>query len=120
MSVTIDQFKRESARRKRGRRRGSAAYPDELRRFAVDYADATIGEGGSVSQVAGELGVSEATLAKWMEAADAIDDGPGGFREVVVERREAAAGALAVVTPSGLRVEGLDLAGAVALVRALG
>jgi transposase-like protein len=120
MSVTIDQFRRESARRKRGRRRGSAAYPVELRRFAVDHADAIIGEGGSVSGAARELGVSEATLAKWMEAAGTIDDDAGGFREVVVERQEAAAGAVAVVTPSGLRVEGLDLAGAIALVRALG
>ena len=51
-----------------------------------------------------ELGVSEATLAKWMEAAGTIDDGPGGFREVVVERQEEAAGAIAVVTPSGLLV----------------
>lgn len=55
MDVTIDQFRRESARRKRGRRRGASEYPAELRRFAVDYADAIITEGGSVSGTAREL-----------------------------------------------------------------
>jgi hypothetical protein len=116
MGVTIDQFKKEAAKRKRGKRRGSASYPDEMRRFAVKHAEAAIAGGGSVSGSAKELGVSEVTLAKWMQAAE----GPGGFREVVVERPEVTPGSLAVVTPSGLRVEGLDVAGAVALIRALG
>ncbi len=120
MGVTIGQFRRESAKRKRGRRRGSASYPVELRRFAVEHADGLIADGGSVSGAARELGVSEVTLAKWMQAADEIDVGPGGFREVVVERTEVTTGTLAVVTPDGYRVEGLDLAGAAALLRALG
>ena len=91
-----------------------------MRQFAVAYCDATIGEGGSVSLAAGELGVSEATLAKWMEAEDEVADGAREFREVVVDRQEMAAGAVSVVTPLGLRVEGLDLYGAIELVRALG
>ena len=118
MDVTIDQFRKEAAKRKRGRRRGSASYPLEMRRFAVDYAVGAIADGGSVSRAARELGVSEVTLAKWMQAAEA-DDGPGEFREVVVERPEVTAGGLVVVTPSGFRVEGLDLTGAAALLRVI-
>lgn len=120
MGVTIDKFRRESAKRKRGRRRGASEYPAELRRFAVEHADAEIAAGGSVSGSARELGVSEMTLAKWMQAADALDDEPGGFREVMVERPEVTTDGLVVVTPSGFRVEGLDVAGAIELLRAFG
>jgi len=118
MDVTIDDFRRESRKRKRNRRRGSASYPVELRRFAVEYAAGEIADGGSVSRSAKDLGVSEVTLAKWMQATE-TDDGPGEFREVVVEEPEVTTGGLVVVTPSGFRVEGLDLAGAAALLRAI-
>jgi transposase-like protein len=89
-----------------------------MRRFAVEHAGTALAEGGSVSRAARELGVSEVTLAKWMQAAE-DDDGASGFREVVVERPEVTACALTVVTPGGYRVEGLDLAGAAALLRAI-
>ena len=118
MDVTIDEFRKEAAKRKRGRGRGSVSYPAEFRRFAVDYAVGEISDGGSVSRAARELDVSEVTLAKWMQGAEADND-PGEFREVVVEQPEVMVSGLVIVTPSGFRVEGLDLPGAAALLRAI-
>jgi DNA invertase Pin-like site-specific DNA recombinase len=82
MRVTIDHFRKEAKKRKRGRRRGASEYPAELREFAVAFAHEAIVAGGSRLAAARDLGVSEATLAKWMDDGDGRADPV--FREVVV------------------------------------
>ncbi len=121
MDVTIDQFRKEAAGRKRGVRRGSSGYPEGMKQFAVAFATESISGGGTVSGAAKELGVSEVTLSKWMESGDLGDRG-GGFREVVVEAPMVALGrgTIALVSPSGFRVEGLDLQSAATLLKTLG
>ena len=118
MTVTLEQFKRESASRKRGRHRGPAGYPMKLRRFAAEHGRTTKASGGSVSSAAKELGISQVTLSKWMR--DGSNGGAGSFREVLVEQESLQTGNLVLFTKTGLRVEGLDVDSAVALVRALG
>ena len=118
MTVTLEQFKRESASRKRGRHRGPAGYPMELRRFAVEHGKTTKASDGSVSSAAKELGISAVTLSKWMR--DQPNVGADSFREVVVEHASMRACSLVLVTASGHRIEGLDVDSAVALVRAPG
>ena len=122
MDVTLEVFKGEAAKRAQGRRRGPAAYPVALRRFAVKHARERVAAGCSVTGAAKELGVADATLTNWLKK-DVYREAAGGgceFREVVVEPTPAASAGLVLVTPSGLRVEGLDMAGVVALVRELG
>jgi hypothetical protein len=120
MSVTIDHFRKEAARRKRGVRRGASGYPAELRRFAVAFATEAFAGGGTVGTAARELGVSEVTLSKWMDGGEVPDDREGSFREVIVEEVIAPRAALSLLTPAGYRVEGLDLPSAAALLKALG
>lgn len=121
MTVTIDRFREAAASRKRGVRQGSSGYPEEMKRFAVTFTAEAISGGGTISGAARELGVSEVTLSKWMESDDLGDRG-GGFREVVVEApvSTAGSGAIALVSPSGFRVEGLDLQSAATLLKTLG
>ena len=71
------------------------------------------------SEIAEALGISTVTLGRWLEKERA--EAPGRFREVVVEPPvpKAAEAQLAVVTPAGLRVEGLDLSQVIELSRAL-
>jgi len=120
MTVTIDQFREAAARRKRGMRRGSSGYPEEMKRFAVAFAAEAISGDGTISGAARELGVSEVTLSKWMEGGEVPDNREGGFREVVVEEAIRPPVALSLVTPAGYRVEGLDLPSAAALLKTLG
>jgi hypothetical protein len=64
-------------------------------------------EGASGRQVARELGVSEATLARW---GPGREEPAGSFRaiEVVLEPARSV-GAMVVHGPRGLRIEGLSV-----------
>lgn len=104
MAVTLEQFKKETASRERGRHRGPASYPQEMRRFAVEHGRTTKASGGSVSSSAKEFGVSEVTLSKWMR--DGTHGGTSSFREVVVEQVASSTSSLVLVTRSGHRIEG--------------
>lgn len=53
------------------------------------------------------------TLAKWL--GDGEVESEPAFREIVVEPEAATPRALVLVTPSGMRVEGLDVEAAAAL-----
>ena len=65
-----------------------------------------------------QLGVSRATLDRWLGEEPSGDSSP--VREVVVREEEAGAGAgLTLVTPKGFRIEGLAVADLSALVRSL-
>ena len=62
MNVTVEQFRKEAARRRAGRSRGAAPYSSEQKAFAVDWTRAVIAKGGSYTSAARDLGVSEMTL----------------------------------------------------------
>jgi len=112
----MDGFVREFrlARKKRLGR----GYPSELRQRATDYARERAKAGYGVAQVSAELGVSEPTLRNWLAKA-----GPAFLRVTVDESagpvESVTPGALVLVTPSGYRLEGLDLRAASELLRVL-
>lgn len=107
------------------RRRGSLRHagrgirvPEELRRVAVRFGRWALDEGESLGEAAAQLGVSRATLERWLDEEPAGDSSL--VREVVVREEEAGAGAgLTLVTPEGFRIEGLAVADLTALVRSL-
>ena len=98
--------------------------PKPLRREAARYAEAEIRRGRSLHEVARELGISRSGLARWLRR------GEGHIRPVRVLDGSAEpalppteisprAGGLVLVTPGGYRLEGLDSAAAVEILRGL-
>src|SRR5262252_2473451 len=91
-------------------------YPDELRGRVVGYALSRREEGASWVTIATELGLMFETVRRW-----SIDPNKRSASrsmkpvEIVPDDREG----LAIVTPSGVRAEGLTLAHVIAVLRAL-
>jgi predicted transcriptional regulator len=89
-----------------------------LRHAAGAYARERWAAGIALSQVARELGLPWQTLRLWAEEGGAVV-----LRPVVVDDTEGqrpASATLALITPSGYRVEGLEARTLVELLRALG
>jgi hypothetical protein len=106
----------ERFRRAAGERAG-LRYAQELRELGRQYAAGVLAEGGSRRRAASELGVSEATVVRWLGVDKATGDGQ--LCEVVVAGRRQLTGSLAVISPSGWRVEGLGVSEAAELLAAL-
>ncbi len=110
----VERLRRDLERgsRRRERRR----YPRELRERAVAYAREARAMGASDGEIARTLGVNRHTFAKWDKQLG------GSFRsvELIQETTPVASESLVVVTPGGLRIEGLDLDAAAELIRRVG
>ena len=120
MEMTAERFQAEARRRRGTRRRGAPPYSSEERDFAVAYARAGRRQGRSVTASASALGISDPTLREWMAKAK-VNGTATALRSVVVKTTAAAASAgLTLVTPSGYRLRGLDVASAAALLRVVG
>ena len=121
MSMTVRQFRREAKRRRAGRKRGAPRYRPEQREFAVNHGVAVRASGGSISQAAEELGISDMTLSTWLRGAAS----GGRLREVRVSsdagQLSAASGpgAVVVTTAGGETVTGLTVEQVAQLLRAL-
>ena len=99
-----------------GVRRRGARVPEALRAQILAYAEQRRATGARVEAIARETGVSGESLRRWMAGA------PRRRRPamVAVEIRPERGGAgVVLLTPGGYRVEGLDVAGAAALLRQL-
>jgi transposase len=90
-------------------------YPKGLLEKLLSYTVARRRQGASVLEVAAELGMNWRTLTRWVGEKKAARR----FErvEVVATPTPASARALVVHGPRGLRIEGLDLAGLVELMR---
>ena len=111
---------RQDAARHLGDRTGTAIrYTPELRRRAVGIARRRGRAGVAVAAIARDLGLRPRALRLWLQAPRSR---PRLRRVAVSAAPEPAAptsGLSALVTPHGVRVEGLDLATLVALLRGL-
>ena len=92
-------------------------YPAQLRSRIADYGRARIEGGAALTRVSVEIGVSHPTLVR------ILDEKPARMRRVRVARPKATkaepSAAVVVKGPGGLVIEGLDVGGLAALVRAL-
>jgi hypothetical protein len=106
----------ELARRfcRKAQERQGLRYSQELRRVAMEYARAAEGRGQGRREIAETLGLSEATLSRWLDGSQATR-----LHEVVVVESGAASGAPVLVMPSGIRVEGLCVRELISLLAAL-
>jgi hypothetical protein len=112
MDEAVRQFRRQ-ARGELGERVGAERrYSASLRQAAVAYWRQRASEGDGLRTVAIALRVAPVSLRRWAQ-----DD---RFRAVtVVDDRVAPSGVTIVVEPTRLRVEGLDVATAAALIARL-
>lgn len=78
-------------------------YSEALREVAVDYARWAEGRGQGRREVAGTLGLCEATLSRWLQGGM-----EPALHEVVVVEGDVASDRPVLVMPSGIRVEGLS------------
>lgn len=114
-------FREAAARANQGRDRTGWRYSPSLRRLAIEYCQSRREHRRPFREIAEALGVSTVTLGRWLES-EREDPGPR-LREVVIEESTPAPPSatpephLTVVTPSGLRIEGLDLSGVIELMR---
>ena len=90
-------------------------YPARLRSRIAEYSRERIKAGVALSRVCSEIGVSQPTLVR------ILDEKPISLRRVRVSdsRIVAPKEPLIVKGPGGIAIEGLDIEGAAALVRAL-
>lgn len=97
---------------------GQRRYPARLRARIVEYCRDRLQEGVSLTSVSSELGVSYPTLSRLLKEPERPR-----LRRVRISAPQAAASdvraAVVVRGPSGIVIEGLDVAGVAALVRAL-
>ena len=118
MDEEIRRLRTEAQRLARGKPPSQVRYPDAYRRAAVAVARRRPERGGSVAHLARALGVSEPTLTKWLRPP-----APPVLRPVTVAAPTPERSAVArpvLVTPHGVRVEGLDRDGLIIVLRALG
>lgn len=99
---------------------GRRKFDDDVRRQAAALARRCVENGESVRSLAESLGLNPATLYYWLKtttsspmvrAVELVE------REVEAEAPREEPGHLVVVLPSGVRIEGLQLADVIDLVR---
>lgn len=117
MEITLEEFQAAAMERRKSAGRKPRRYTPKQREFAVTYARAELEKGASRASVLKMLGVSFATLAKWL--APETKTGLGMFRQVQLKTESQSSGSLTLVTPGGFRVEGLSLESAAALISTL-
>jgi len=88
--------------------------PPELRRLIGRYAQRRIAEGASRVQIVSEVGVGDGAIVRALEGERAE-----ALRPVRVVSQSTSAPEVTVRGPAGLTIEGLDVEGLVALIRAL-
>jgi hypothetical protein len=115
MDARVRRVRDESDSRTKGRH-----YSSTSRRDAVSVARERLGQGGFLADIARELTVPIGSLRRWLASA------PAAFRAVDIVADPAARAApmvdhlrLMIQTARGHRLEGLDLATAITVLRAL-
>ena len=118
MDVSIRQLRSTARQLARGKHRSGIRYPAPFRDAVSALARTYVAHGQSRAQVARAVGVSFPTLAAWLARP-----APVAVRPVAVVPDLAPAPArssrVVLVTPQGVRVEGLDGEALVAVLRAL-
>lgn len=102
-----------------GRRGRTTRIPDEVRRPVLAYVRLARRRGTSWRQIGEEVGVSGTAMSRWSAAE--LPRKKTRLRPVKVVPRQTPPGfTVSVVTSTGLRIEGLRVADAIDVARALG
>lgn len=112
------KFREAAERHNQGRGRTGWRYPPEIRALAVDYCEAAREAGASMASMAAELEITPMSLSRWLN-----EERPRSAVlpvQVIDPPADETQPGLTAVTPGGLRIEGLDWAGILDLVRVFG
>ena len=111
------QFREWAARENQGRTKAGWRYSEELKGLAAAYARERRQSGDTWATLSEELGVSALTLGRWLESEARPRFHPVEVVNEEVERSESWPTSLSVLTPNGLRIEGLEWAQVLELTR---
>jgi hypothetical protein len=119
MTDEIRRLRAEAHHLTRGKVPRAIRYPAAFRAAAATVTRAQVRQGIAVNRVATALGLPARSLARWLETpARPV------LRPVAIAAAPAVGGEarprLVLITPRGVRVEGLDRAALVAVLQALG
>jgi len=118
MEAAIRQLRTTARQLARGKHPSGVRYPGSFRDAVIALARTRVRHGQSLAHVAREVGVSFPTLAAWLERPERPSLRPVAVAPELdppTERRAP----VVLITPQGFRVEGLDGAALVAVLRAL-
>jgi transposase len=118
MTMTLEEFQAAANKRKTAKGRKPVPYTEEQRKFAVAFARKALEAGTRKSEILKKLGITTGTLESWMVPEKV--EVRRKFRRVRLTPDRKGSGSLTLVTPRGYRVEGLGLAEAAELLRAIG
>lgn len=101
--------------------------PEALRERVLAYTRRRRDQGETVSEIAGQVGMVESTLYRWLRRAESdrhrrlsqVAIVPAGDGKVLAEH-ERQTRPVRLITPQGYVVEGLDVDGLAVLLEALG
>jgi hypothetical protein len=117
MNEAIRRLRSEARQLTRGEVPKAIRYPAPFRAAVAAVTRTQVEQGASMHRVAGALGLPARSLLRWLEQS-----APPVLRPVTVRPEGAAAAAAGpvLVTPQGVRVEGLDRDTLIAVLRMLG
>ena len=115
MNTAIRRLRSESRQLTRGKVPTAIRYPAPFRAAAATLTRTQLDQGASVHRVAGALGLPARTLTRWLQQS-----APPVLRPVTVRPDPMPAAGPVLVTPQGVRVEGLDRDTLIAVLRLLG
>ena len=101
-----------------GKRGRTTRIPDPVRRAVVAYAERARASGRSWKAISQEVGLSASLLVRWHRGPRKTP--APGFIPVRIAAAAAAPSRLVLITPGGHRIEGLDTAQAIELLRQIG
>lgn len=113
----IQILRRELARHERGR---GKRYDAGLKARVIAFANARRADGETFDTVAASLGLAQTTIQRWCGGVRVEDEEAcSALLPVVVLESARTTNTVTLVSPSGFRLEGLELTDAVSMLRAL-
>jgi hypothetical protein len=118
MDIAIRRLRSAAQQLAHGKAPRAIRYPAPFRAAAVRAARARRERGGAVADLAHELGLTAPTLTRWLDGPPAPRVRPVTIAPTALVG-ESAPGRPVLITPQGVRIEGLDCAALIAVLRAL-
>ena len=115
MNTAIRRLRSEARQLARGKVPTAIRYPAPFRAAAAALTRTQLDQGASVPRMAGALGLPARTLTRWLQQS-----APPVLRPVTVRPDPMPPAGPVLVTPQGLRIEGLDRDTLIAVLRLLG
>lgn len=125
MDARVKEFKKLAGALGAGRGPRPMPYPERCRRLALDYAEERLDQGATFRSISEDLGVAAQTLSDWRDRySDELRPVRVSAPEPELGREPEAEASDETLSPvlvlaSGARIEGLDVDGIIAVLKAV-